>query len=135
MMETTHPEPGTLVYDPVACKVGEYRDRAGPYVMLRPVGGGREWQADPGRLRPATADERLAAALKAANARSGQAAATVRHGEDLTRPPAPVPDCPTCTELAVQRDDARARRDGTEETDANVLLRRHLRAEHGTPTG
>ncbi|MEV0218505.1 hypothetical protein [Streptomyces sp. NPDC050704] len=66
------PEPGALVYDPAACRVGEYRDTTGPYAMLRPVGGGREWQADPARIRPATADERLAAALKAANSRSGR---------------------------------------------------------------
>ncbi|MEU8978873.1 hypothetical protein ACFVXW_11895 [Streptomyces sp. NPDC058251] len=51
----------------------------------------------------------------------------------MTRPPEPVPGCPACAELAVRRDDARVRRDGTEETDANVLLRRHLRAQHGAP--
>jgi len=66
----TAPERGALVYDPGTQRVGEYRDTTGPYAMLRPVGGGREWQADPERIRPATADERLAAALKAANKRS-----------------------------------------------------------------
>lgn len=65
-------EPGTLVYDPQRCKVGEYRDKAGPYAMLRPVGGGREWQADPESIRPATAEERLSAEVKAANQRSGR---------------------------------------------------------------
>jgi hypothetical protein len=48
-------------------------------------------------------------------------------------PPAPTPGCASCAELDVRRAEARARCDGTEETDANVLLRRHLRTEHGTP--
>ncbi|MER6353164.1 hypothetical protein ABT186_15280 [Streptomyces sp. NPDC001634] len=65
-------EPGTLVYDPRTRKVGEYRDKAGPYVMLRPVGGGREWEADPRLIRPATPEERLSAAVRAANAQSRQ---------------------------------------------------------------
>ncbi len=42
-------EPGRLLYDPATDKVGEYRDRAGPYVMLRPVGG--EWSGRPIRRR------------------------------------------------------------------------------------
>ncbi|MEH0428195.1 hypothetical protein QBB34_18030 [Streptomyces stelliscabiei] len=50
--------------------MGEYRDRVGPYAMLRPVGGGREWEADPGTLRPATAEERIGALVKAANQRT-----------------------------------------------------------------
>jgi len=48
--------------------------------------------------------------------------------EDLSRPPVPVPGCPACTELAIRRDDARAWCDRSAETDADVLLRRHLRA-------
>ncbi|MFJ6568040.1 hypothetical protein ACIQNU_11490 [Streptomyces sp. NPDC091292] len=67
------PERGAVVYDPGTHKVGEYRDRAGPYVMLRPVGGGREWEADPARIRPATPTERLSAAVKAANQRAERA--------------------------------------------------------------
>ncbi|MFG2376428.1 hypothetical protein ACGFY9_33765 [Streptomyces sp. NPDC048504] len=64
------PERGALMYDPVLPKVGEYQDKAGPYAMLRPVGGGREWEADPEQIRPATAEERLSAGVKAANARA-----------------------------------------------------------------
>ncbi|WP_327430753.1 hypothetical protein [Streptomyces sp. NBC_01236] len=63
-------EPGTLVYDPQARKVGEYRGKAGPYAMLRPLGGGREWQADPALIRAATLEERLSAEVKAINHRS-----------------------------------------------------------------
>jgi len=66
-------EPGTLVYDPQVGKAGEYQAKAGPYAMLRPVGGGREWEADPARIRPATPEERLSAGVRSANYRSGHA--------------------------------------------------------------
>jgi hypothetical protein len=42
----------------------------GPYVQLRPHGGGREWDADPASVRPATPSERLRVATAYANARS-----------------------------------------------------------------
>ncbi|WP_229695269.1 hypothetical protein [Streptomyces lacrimifluminis] len=67
------PARGALVYDPVVCKAGEYQDVVGPYAMLRPVGGGREWQADPALIRPATPAECLSAEVKAANERAGRA--------------------------------------------------------------
>lgn len=119
-------EPGTLVYDPQTCNVGEYQDRTGPYVMLRPVGGGREWQADPARIREATPEERLSAGVRALNDRSREGLSA-----DPTRPPSPVPGCAACEELALRRDRARAAFDGSAVTDANVLLRQHQRAEHG----
>jgi hypothetical protein len=46
-------------------------------------------------------------------------------------PPVPVPGCAACAELAARRDEARARYDGSAETDANVLLRHHQRRDHG----
>ncbi|MFF8013947.1 hypothetical protein [Streptomyces sp. NPDC007929] len=119
-------EPGTLVYDPHTRKVGEYQDRTGPYVMLRPVGGGREWQADPAKIREATLDERLSAGVRALNDRYRE-----RLSDDPARPPSPVPGCATCEELALRRDRARAAFDGSAVTDANVLLRQHQREEHG----
>jgi hypothetical protein len=66
------PKSGELVYDPAAQMVGEFQAKAGPYAMLRPVGGGREWQADPAQLRPATRAERLRAGVRAANSRAGR---------------------------------------------------------------
>ncbi|GAB2721291.1 hypothetical protein [Streptomyces bullii] len=118
---------GTPVYDPESGRVGEYRGQAGRYAMLRPVGGGREWEADAALVRPATTEERLSAGVQAANARS----AGGRYGvEDLSRPPLPVPGCAACTELAVRREEARAHADGTAETDAKVPLRRHQRRDH-----
>ncbi|MEU8757703.1 hypothetical protein [Streptomyces sp. NPDC048659] len=118
-----HEECGAYLYDPAARKVGEYRGQAGPYAMLRPLGGGREWEADPERVRPATPEERLSAGVRAANARGSGA-----YG--LSRPPVPVPDCDECGDLARCRSEARARYDRSAESDANVLLRRHLQVGH-----
>lgn len=42
----------------------------GPYVQLRPLGGGREWDADPYTVRPLTHSETLHALVAEANARS-----------------------------------------------------------------
>ncbi|MFJ3442628.1 hypothetical protein ACIPM2_15830 [Streptomyces sp. NPDC086081] len=119
-------EPGTLVYDPQTNRVGEYRDRIGPYAMLRPVGGGREWQADAARIREATPDERLSAGVRAANDRSREGLSA-----DPDRPPLPVRGCAACEELSLRRDRARAAFDASGVTDANVLLRKHQREEHG----
>lgn len=121
-------EPGTLVYDPHTRKVGEYRGTAGPHVMLRPVGGGREWEADPASVRAATPEERLSAEVRAANDRS-------RPSADVSRPPYRSPTV-ACEDLATRGAPAQASFDGTAETDANVLLRRHQDADHGgAPTG
>ncbi|MFD3941666.1 hypothetical protein [Streptomyces sp. NPDC058579] len=116
-------ECGGFVYDPEARRVGEYRGEAGPYAMLRPVGGGREWQADPAQVRPATAAERLSAEVRAVNERAG-----VEY--EMSRPPVPVPGCAECGALAAQRAEARERFDWSGETDANVLMRRHRSAAH-----
>ncbi|MBW8798649.1 MAG: hypothetical protein JF597_35285 [Streptomyces sp.] len=120
-------EPGTLLYDTATDQVGEYRDQSGPYAMLRPVGGGREWQAHPSTLRPATDRERLSAGVRAANDRTR---ALPPDPEDLSRPPWPVPGCAECTHLDDRRQTARAAHDHSAATDANVLLRQHQRAEH-----
>ncbi|AVV42709.1 hypothetical protein PYK79_38795 [Streptomyces sp. ID05-04B] len=117
-------EPGTLLYDPATDRFGEYQDRSGPHAMLRPVGGGREWQADPTALRPATERERLRAGVRAANARARTDGPFML---GLRRPPEPVPDCPECVELATRRAEARAAYDRSAETDADVLLRGHQR--------
>jgi hypothetical protein len=50
--------------------------------------------------------------------------------DDITRPPCPVPGCAACTELAERREVAQTEYDRSAETDANVLLRQHLRREH-----
>lgn len=45
-------------------------------------------------------------------------------------PPVPVEGCDECAALDKQRADAVEARDEPAETDARVLLRRHLRAAH-----
>ncbi|MFC9463579.1 hypothetical protein [Streptomyces coelicoflavus] len=121
-------EPGTVLYDTAAAKVGEYRGRSGARVMLRPLGGGREWEAEPAALRPATDRERLGASLRAANDRT--LAAHPATPGDQDRPPLPVPDCEACAWLADRRETARAAFDHSAVSDANVLLRQHQRKEH-----
>jgi len=118
-------ETGALLYDPATDKVGEYQDKSGPYALLRPVGGGREWQADPGSLRPATDAERLRAGVRAANARTHTDAPFL-----VAVTPQPAPDCATCAELTGLRAAARTERDYSAETDANVLLRKHRSEAH-----
>ena len=55
---TTAPEVGELALDTERDRVGVVMGHEGPYVQLRPPGGGREWDADPAKIRPAdVADE------------------------------------------------------------------------------
>ena len=68
-MDEFTPEIGDLVYDESARKVGHAMGHEGPHWQLRPVGGGREWDAR-GPLRPPTDAERLSAGVALANARS-----------------------------------------------------------------
>ncbi|MGW5423140.1 hypothetical protein [Streptomyces sp. NPDC003943] len=122
-------ERGDFAYDEVACVVGEFRGHTGPYAMLRPIGGGREWQADPVHVRLATQAERLSAGVRAVNERA-RAAAVAFLDVEVPAPPVPVPGCAVCDGLAERRRAARLAYDGSAETDANVLLRRHVAEEH-----
>ncbi|OIK25764.1 hypothetical protein [Streptomyces malaysiense] len=70
---------------------------------------------------------RLSAEVRIANER---AVALPPDPDDLSRPPRPVPGCSACLTLAERREAARAERDRSAETDANVALRRHQREEH-----
>lgn len=58
------------VLDSETGKAGKVMGVDGPYVQLRPVGGGLEWDARPENLRPATMAEALSAGVAIANARS-----------------------------------------------------------------
>lgn len=66
------PAVGEAVRDTARDRVGRVMGQQGPYVQVRPLGGGREWDADPGRLRTLTQDELLSALVAEANARSGR---------------------------------------------------------------
>ncbi|MFZ3570615.1 hypothetical protein ACOKM5_27165 [Streptomyces sp. BH097] len=54
---------GALVVDEDTQRVGRVMGREGPYVQLRPPGGGREWDADPTRLRRANDGEKVRAGI------------------------------------------------------------------------
>ncbi|MGY5048496.1 hypothetical protein ACWDE0_23205 [Streptomyces sp. 900105755] len=127
---TEHPEngieTGTVVYDLRTDRVGEYRGSVGPYALLRPLGGGREWEARAESVRPATAEERLSAEVRAVNRRSS----TLSHPVLDTPAPEPVPGCATCAQFAARRKAAEAGFDASAVTDVVVLLRRHLRRDH-----
>ncbi|MFG2589998.1 hypothetical protein [Streptomyces sp. NPDC048438] len=61
---------GAVVHDDGSGRVGLVMGHEGPYLQLRPLGGGREWDADPARLRPLGPPELLSARVAEANARS-----------------------------------------------------------------
>ncbi|MEQ8143946.1 hypothetical protein ACH4KU_02725 [Streptomyces althioticus] len=64
------PPVGAHVVDTRTERIGIVMGHEGPYVQLRPYGGGREWDADPGAVRCATPAERLRATTAYVNARS-----------------------------------------------------------------
>ncbi|GAA3395837.1 MULTISPECIES: hypothetical protein [Streptomyces] len=64
------PPIGAYVVDIRTGKVGTVMGHEGPYLQVRPIGGGREWDCEPDGVRVATAAERLSAATAHANARS-----------------------------------------------------------------
>ncbi|WP_128979895.1 hypothetical protein [Streptomyces roseicoloratus] len=64
------PPIGAYVVDIRTGKVGTVMGHEGPYLQVRPLGGGREWDCEPDGVRVATAAERLSAATAHANARS-----------------------------------------------------------------
>ncbi|WP_107097909.1 hypothetical protein [Streptomyces atriruber] len=48
---------GDLAVDEARQRLGQVMGHEGPYLQLRPPGGGREWDADPARVRPAAESE------------------------------------------------------------------------------
>ncbi|MFF7181390.1 hypothetical protein [Streptomyces sp. NPDC008121] len=64
------PPIGSYVVDIRTGRVGTVMGHEGPYLQLRPLGGGREWDAEPEGVREATSGERLSAATAHVNARS-----------------------------------------------------------------
>ncbi|WP_329304492.1 hypothetical protein OG410_30770 [Streptomyces sp. NBC_00659] len=66
------PAVGATVHDTARDRVGRVMGHSGPYVRLRPLAGGVEWDADPDRLRHLTPAELLSALVAEANARSRQ---------------------------------------------------------------
>ncbi|MFI5579537.1 hypothetical protein ACIA8N_16355 [Streptomyces sp. NPDC051822] len=72
---TAEPHPdrpalGEIVRDTHLNRLGIVTDRLGPYLRLRPLAGGREWDADPEDTEPLSPPEALRARLAEVNARS-----------------------------------------------------------------
>ena len=61
---------GDTVRDAVSGRVGKVMGFVGPYVQLRPIGGGREWDVRRDRLRPVSRSEALSEGVARSNARS-----------------------------------------------------------------
>lgn len=64
------PPIGSYVVDIRTGRVGRLVGLSGSSLRLRPVGGGRVWECEPEKVRPATAAERISAVTAYANARS-----------------------------------------------------------------
>lgn len=63
---------GETVRDTARDRVGRVMGHVGPYVRLRPLSGGRGWDADPNHLHRLTPSELLSVLVAEANARSRQ---------------------------------------------------------------
>ncbi|MEU9152639.1 hypothetical protein AB0D59_19290 [Streptomyces sp. NPDC048417] len=61
---------GETVEDAEHRRIGKVMGLVGGYVQLRPIEGGREWDADPKKLRLVPVGEALSPAVAIANARS-----------------------------------------------------------------
>jgi len=67
-MATYTPQLGDTVEDTRRKRVGKVMGFEGPYVQLRPIGGGIEWDAGSDELRPLTLTEALSATMHATTA-------------------------------------------------------------------
>ncbi|MFE7278562.1 hypothetical protein [Streptomyces sp. NPDC057623] len=70
MTDVELPPAGALVRDTARGRVGEFMGKQGPYFMVRPLGGGREWEVSPEYVEPLTPEEVLSVKVKRANAQS-----------------------------------------------------------------
>ncbi|MFI1971793.1 hypothetical protein [Streptomyces cinnamoneus] len=97
---------GAFVVDRRIDKVGQVMGREGPYVQLRPVGGGREWDCPPAALRLARAAELLGTA-----------------GEGARR-------CAACEAIRAERRAAEEKGDADRMTATATRMGVHLREAH-----
>ncbi|WP_329273400.1 hypothetical protein [Streptomyces sp. NBC_01451] len=63
----SHPVDTLVIDTEHSDKIGYVMGHVGPYIQLRPPGGGTEWDASPDRLRRATATEALRARVTERN--------------------------------------------------------------------
>ncbi|MFI6249069.1 hypothetical protein [Streptomyces sp. NPDC051016] len=64
------PRQGETVEDTEHRRIGKVMGFVGGYVQLRPIEGGREWDADPGMLVPVSVAEALSPLIDTVNRRS-----------------------------------------------------------------
>ncbi|KRV50858.1 hypothetical protein AQ490_12945 [Wenjunlia vitaminophila] len=69
-MNASRPTVGETVRDTQRDRIGVVMGHVGPHVQLRPLGGGREWDADPARLERVPVSTALRPLVAEANARS-----------------------------------------------------------------
>lgn len=67
MPETEQVPTRKLVLDSRTRRIGEVMDKQGPYYQLRPLGGGREWDARPEDLQQLSQEEEIRAKLGVRN--------------------------------------------------------------------
>lgn len=67
---TDAPRVGGIMKDTTTNRVGKVMGFIGPYVQLRPLGGGMEWDARPEQLVSTSPAEALSAGVAEANSRS-----------------------------------------------------------------
>ncbi|MEV4443498.1 hypothetical protein AB0K09_31805 [Streptomyces sp. NPDC049577] len=72
MSESERPEAGTWVVDARRDRVGEVVSAAGGRLLLRSPADGRQWEALPCDVRPATPSDELRVRVADANHRSGR---------------------------------------------------------------
>ncbi|MCX4910163.1 hypothetical protein OHA11_38865 [Streptomyces sp. NBC_00878] len=66
------PSIGTTVRDEGSRRVGKVMGHEGPYVQLRPLNGGREWDAVPENCKSISRSEALSGAVAEVNALSSR---------------------------------------------------------------
>jgi len=99
---TDAPRVGDIMKDTTTNRVGKVMGFVGPYVQLRPLGGGMEWDARPEQLVSTSPAEALSAGVAEANSRSRYGVfvaadsvlpATVESPGAPTEAPPPSADC------------------------------------------
>ncbi|MFF4156581.1 hypothetical protein [Streptomyces sp. NPDC001678] len=118
----TAPEIGAVVRDVGRDRVGEVMAVVGGRVLLRAPGGGREWEALPGDLRPAVTGDALRARVADVNERSRREAA-LAHSQSPSR-------CRVCWEIKQGRYAAVEAGDRDEATRLATAMGRHQREAH-----
>jgi hypothetical protein len=72
MTKDNLPDTGALKVDKRTGRIGRVMGSEGPYVQLRPIKGGQEWDVPPDELREPTQAEELSVKVAVANGRWGR---------------------------------------------------------------